>query len=530
MPSFQKRESCASPALSGGRGPNRDASRSLSGSVRRGPEDYPAEAFDQMQRLWGVKKFNDHQLRCVLRFEQGLEAETLRDAVQASLEAFPILGTRFVAGPKPCWVRLNRGSLDRAFVVARSREEFDQFLVSKVDENEGPQVRVCLLPSAPVSIAIKMNHMICDAADFKTYLYTLSALYPDSVPRPGSMLPGVSCDRSVRCVLRRFSLATRLKSLFVQSNQNNHARGIPFPLSRAPVSSGAAESSAAGKLSDAEDLQPFVLTRTLDSDRTESIKAYGRISGATINDILLTAYYRCLFRLLNLPAENLLRVPIMVDMRRYLVGTSSQGSLTNLTSTVSTHLRCRKSESFHDTLGRVKALMDERKRSYFGLNGFIKLDRIYRILGSRLANLILMWRLKNPLIAMTNMGVLDSKRLQFGHQRPTDAFLSSSIKYRPYFQLAVSCYDGKITLSSNLLGTKSDRNCILSLLDELADELLHADPYTLSKSSRGEGMHADTGTHKPSHTRAKASRIYGGAWGEKKEPAHVLVGSPLRAE
>jgi len=161
----------------------------------------------------------------------------------------------------------------------------------------------------------------------------------------------------------------------------------------------------------------------------------------------------------------------MVDMRRYLTEAGGASTLTNLTSTVSTELELRPAERFEETLGRVKATMDQRKRGNLGLNAFIKLDRTYRFLGDRFANRLLMTKLHHPLISMTNMGILDSTRLSFGGQRPKDAFLCGSIKYKPYFQLALSSFDGELTFSVNLLGNNSDRDRIQSLFDEIENEL-----------------------------------------------------------
>lgn len=414
---------------------------------------YTAEAFDQMQLLWEVKKFNDHQLRCVLRFKHCLGAETLKKAVHASIEALPILGTRYICGPRPHWTTLETSELGRAVVMARDETEFEEFVASKVDESIGPQVRVCLLNSEPFSIALKMNHMVCDAADFKAYIYFLAKLYSGVTPDPGYRPRGSSEDRSVRRVLKRFSLGVRVKSLLLESNQNNHSGGSRFPLS------------------ESGETRSLVLTRKLGHGRTATIKRYAKAKGATLNDVLLTAFYRCLFRRLNLSPGTLLRIPVMVDMRRYLPETKGSLPLSNLTSTVSTELNCKSGERFEDTLGRVKSVMDQRKRSNPGLNGFIKLDRAYRFLGRAIANRLLMAKMNHPLISMTNMGALDSHRMSFGDQHPCDAVFTGSIKYQPYFQLSVSSYDGELTLGVNLLGSNSDRDGILSFFDEMEAEL-----------------------------------------------------------
>ena len=128
--------------------------------------DFICEAFDQMQRAFDLNGFNDHQLHCVLRFDSGAapDAAILRRAVIASIEAIPILGTRYADGAKPRWVSLDPESCARAFVVAPTETDFETVLVARADEDCGPQVRVCLLDGRRSAVALTLNHMICHAA------------------------------------------------------------------------------------------------------------------------------------------------------------------------------------------------------------------------------------------------------------------------------------------------------------------------------------------------------------------------------
>ena len=196
-------------------------------------------------------------------------------------------------------------------------------------------------------------------------------------------------------------------------------------------------------------------------------------NGATLNDAVLAAYYRRLFQLFQLKPAVELQIPVMVDMRRYLGDGEEFKSLTNLTSMQVTRLDFKPGERFEGTLGRVKAVMDEKKGADIGLNGFIKLALLYGIFGDRIANRRLKSDLKQPLICMTNVGILDSGAMAFGNLRPNDAFLCGSIKYKPYFQVAMSSHDGQLTLSANLYGSAVDRDRIRSFLDEIEAELPH---------------------------------------------------------
>jgi NRPS condensation-like uncharacterized protein len=294
---------------------------------------------------------------------------------------------------------------------------------------------------------------VCDAAGFKEYLHFLCGIYSGLRADPAFRPAMITGDRSMRPVLERFGVWAQVRSLLFQRNENNFTRGDRFPLS------------------EGGEARPFILTRKLGRKTTTALRDYGRARGATLNDIVLTGYYRCLFQRLAPRPGAELQIPVMVDMRRYLLKSETCIALTNLTSTVITQLEYRPEQSFEDTLGKVKAIMDEKKSGDIGLNSFIKLNLIYRILGDRIARRLLRSVLKNPLICMTNVGVLDPARISFGKLRPNDAFLCGSIKYRPYFQLAMSSYEGEITLSVNLLGSADDQDSILSFFDEIAAEL-----------------------------------------------------------
>lgn len=415
--------------------------------------NYGAEVFDQIQLLFDSNGFNDHQLHCILRFDHGLNDDVLKKAVIASIEAIPILGTRYIACARPHWKSLDPKDFSRAFFVARAETELEDFVVSHVDEGLGPQVRVCILNSAPFIIALKMNHMVCDAADFKKYLYFLSTTYSRVIADPTYRPASITGDRSIDRVLKQFGSRVKLKSLLMQGKENNLTGGARFPLSNDGP------------------MRPFILVRKLPREKVATLKDCGKAKGATLNDVVLTSYYRCLFQRLALSPGTKLRIPIMVDMRRYIGKTGELESLTNLSSTVSTELEYKPGERFEETLCRAKSVMDQKKGTNLGLNGFIKLNLIYRVLGDRIANRLLKSMLKNPLICMTNIGVLDSALMSFGGLTPKDAFLCGSIKYKPYFQLAISSYDGELTLSANLLGSTKDRNCILSFLADIDAEL-----------------------------------------------------------
>ncbi len=415
--------------------------------------DYKAEIFDKVQHLYQARGFNDHELHARLRFDRRLDTDLLRRALIASIAAIPILGTRYVDGPGYRWTSLNPHAFDRSFVTAATEAELEAFMVSRSDESVGPQVSLCVHQADSTEVAIKLNHMISDAAGFKMYLDFLGQCYSQLAIDPGYRPPTIDGNRGIDAVLAHFSMRARLKALVWQHRDNNRQGNHGFPLSEGP------------------DAQPFIVEHRIEPARVLALKDYGRRNNATINDVTLTAYYRCLFRKLLLRDGDEVEIPIMVDMRRYLGEAGEFTALTNLTSMVSTRLDLVPDESFEGALGRIRALMLAKKSADIGLNVFVKLDLLFGALGSDRAGRVLAARLKQPFLCMTNIGILNPARMSFGGAQPRDAYVCGSIKYRPYFQLAVSSYNGALTFTVNQYGSRADREQIVSFLRDVDAEL-----------------------------------------------------------
>jgi NRPS condensation-like uncharacterized protein len=420
----------------------------------RGPSmNYRAELFDQMQLLYEETGFNDHQLHCIIRLRSCLDESVLRRAVSLSLGAIPILATRYVArAGRSRWESLPLADLERAFSTADDETAFEPAVTYRIQEGLGPQLRLCLSRGEKSAVAITMNHMIADAGGFKDYLYFLCATYSHLMRDASYTPPNITGDRGIRDLLREFGLKEKIGALIAQKADSNRAGSLCFPFD-----SG-------------NRVEPFIATRVVDRGKVARLKAYCKERGATINDAALAAYYRVLVRYIGPSATEGLEVPVMIDMRRYLKNKEFR-ALRNLASTTVTRLRLREDESFEETLGKAKLLMDTLKRQSLGLGGYAKISLLFGLCGDRLAFRLLRGALRHPLVCMTNIGELNQRRLAFDGVEVESAYMCGSIKRKPHFQLALSGFDGSLTLSSNLYGTEKDRSSIDAFLSEVEGEL-----------------------------------------------------------
>lgn len=414
---------------------------------------YNAEVFDKIQYLYDVTEFNDHQLHSMIWFYDRLDEEVLRKSVRMLLEVVPILSCIYQHN-NGCdyWESVGLSDFEGAFFVVYDQTEFDHFTTSKINELTGPQIKVCLYRSEKDALSIIMNHMVCDAGGFKQCLYLLSSLYSHLIEDP-EYFPDfiIHGDRSFQKVIKQIPFWNRLKSLLFHNRESNQTSKIQFPLSRD------------------KNIFPFILTREIKPAKFQKIRAYCKKHSVTINDVFLAAYYRALLQIIKVDG-NSLSIPIMVDMRRYLKKKEFD-ALNNLSSTIITHIQVSSSESFDETVSKISREMKRKKSTDIGVNGFVKLNLIFKLLNEKLSYKLTKAALKNPMICMTNIGILDDKKLVFKGTKIENAFLCGSIKYRPHFQIALSSFADTMMISSNLYGSQQDYDRITQFLTMVENQL-----------------------------------------------------------
>jgi NRPS condensation-like uncharacterized protein len=415
--------------------------------------DYQAELFDRMQLLFAETGFNDHMLHCEMRMDSRIDERKLHRATELALSSFPILATRFSERPTGAvWESIAGAKLERAFATAEDEKGFEAERTFRIREEEGPQLRVGLLHGERSALAVTINHMITDGAGLKDFIYFLCETYNRLRAEPQYRAPLLDGYRGILDVTRGFGTWAKLRALLGRGGRNNRPGGVAFPLK------------------EGGEKRPFIATRTIGREKTGELKAYCAARGATLNDAALAAYYRALFRSIGASARGRLEVPVMIDMRRYLPS-RELSALRNLSSTATTRLVVRECESFEESLLKAKAKMDELKGRAIGLGGFVKISML-SALGSKARTEKLLRRgLRNPLVCMTNIGELDSKKLRLDGSRVVSAYACGSIKYKPHFQMALSSFDGMITLSSNLYGGEDDERRVEAFLAEVELEL-----------------------------------------------------------
>ncbi len=395
------------------------------------------------------RKTHEPLIHCMIRLTGHIDEALLEKAVSLSTDAIPMIRSVFDRR-KHCWREAGFGGTDIVRVVCVDSQPdaaIQSLLAQTIDIFTEPQLSIIIAREENAdTLCIIMNHMVCDGAGFKEYLYLLAELYGKY--NYGSPLPALVCGpRSGLQMFKRFNLLEKLSILGLKHDLSAQKEQEPLVF----------EGDAA---------RPFFSTLGISLEQLESIRAFARSNGATVNDLFLTAYARVLHR-----ETGLIRVilPCPVDLRKYLLPGQKHG-ICNLTSNFICDITVDKDDNFLSTLGQISSQMAAQKASRNCLKSQMTLELFSRLVPFRVMEHVFHKMFKIPLVSYSNLGVLDGAIRSFGEIK--EAYLTGAIKRVPYFQIAVSTFQGRCTLSCNMYGTQGDQSRVERILREITDELL----------------------------------------------------------
>ena len=324
------------------------------------PDIMPANGHDVYNYVarYGLANY---QIQAVLRFDEHLDFERLSRAVRLSVDDQPVFGSRFVEHEPPLWKRL--ANIDKvefcSMVEAENQQEVIQhFVESPLDMDNDPMVKVALIRSEQYdTICIKNNHACCDGTGTKEYIQLLSEIYSVLDQDQGLFIPSPH-KRSRKDQDRLFNI------LDIADPEKEWIPGSEITKATWPFPWTQIQSDTA-----------HVLVCRLPEGQLEDMSAFSKSADATINDLLLTAYYRSMAKIGAPVYGEPMEIPVTVDLRRYLPDHKTE-SIRNFSGSEFTKLLLVQNESFSETLARIVLVMNEIKSNRPGLQSAIGLERL----------------------------------------------------------------------------------------------------------------------------------------------------------
>jgi NRPS condensation-like uncharacterized protein len=412
--------------------------------------------------------------------EGRIDEDRMKRAVRLSLDAEPVLGCRFVEGRwRPYWER--RNDLDRAKLfhlteTTHVEQELTRFLSTPMNPCADPLVQVEILRSGTDTLCVKVSHIAADGGGMKEYVDLLATIYRRLAEAPGyTPAPNLTGRRSLRQISGRFGVVDKLR--IVRSGLRDMGKSA-FPASYWSFPYGKAECLTEPK-------RAFVIRR-IGRERLRIIRAYGREQKATLNDLMLAAFYRGLHSLIKPePAANL-RLRVFADLRRYLPAARGE-AICNLSGLVHLNIGTEPGTTYDDTCVRVRDQMKAVRAGFPGLGDVSLSAIVFKWFPFSMARKQFRFALRRLIRSgnvppiLTNWGPIDPERADFGHVRVAHAFGAPPTVFPPFFSLTVTGFRETLTLCTGFLENAIERSKVEHLLAQMERELPGATLWTSSE-------------------------------------------------
>lgn len=446
-----------------------DISQPGIGKIPDSPDVMPANGHDIYNYIARYGMGNFHP-QAILRLDGRLDFDRLVSAVRLSVDAEPVLGCRFVEGNPPYWKRLENidevkfCSLEE---VSDPNTTVQRFLESPLDMDNDPKIKVKLIRSEECDIVgIKVNHACCDGTGIKEYVELVSAIY-SKLDGSGEEFVPIPSERGRRDQDRLFeSLGiTDPDSLWIPGSD------ILIPTWAFPWQQ---ETSNATRIA----------VCRISPDQVDAISSYAKSRGATVNDLILAAYYRAMLKM-GQPVYGVpMGINITIDLRRYLSDQKTE-ALRNFSGSVNTWLSMVENESFDETLSRVVYMMNDVKRGYPGLQSAIGLERLEKVSFKealayyKATSSIGKSRAKCPVYtgnrsipSLSNIGILSKQLIKMGNVNVSDYYIIPPIVSAPGLLLVANTYNGTMTLAAGFYENTVLSSDVERLLNTIKQEML----------------------------------------------------------
>ena len=415
-----------------------------------------AELWDKMHYLF--RDYNDRMVHVELHYDFEINIEALKTVLICFFEKAPVLHSSFTDNHiHPYWTVKDYDIDDILTVKEVSEEKLDfeinEFLVQYIPPDADIQMKVAVFNYGGKSaLCLVENHMCMDGGDLKYFMKALCKNYNDYVENKISPIDLRTGTRSYEAVYEDFTAGERKMAKNLYKNINTPDKH-GFPLTPDNIRD-----------------KSFIARRKLSAEKFDEIRAAGKKRGATINDMLLTSYFYSLYELANFDSKDSVSISCAIDLRRHIKDNSDQG-VTNQTAWMQCKVPERGKDIFETLEYVIRSSNQFKQDRFMGLHGLPLLSLGYKIMPHAASEEIIKVGYANPLLAMSNIGILEVDKLALEGHEPTDGFMSGAVKYKPYVLLSATSMRKELTLSMCVRGNEEDKKIVEHFFDLLEKNL-----------------------------------------------------------
>lgn len=412
-----------------------------------------AELWDKMQYLF--RNYYDRMVHAVLYYDGPIDVATLKTVLVGTIEKVPVLHASFHdSAINPYWV-VEDYSIDDVLTVKDIDKDLlegaiEEFITQSIPVESNVQFKMAVFNADGKStLCMIVNHMCFDGGDFKYFLKKLALNYNSAIN--GNPIINIKTGtRSYDQVYTKLDEEDKEVAKNLYKNISQVKDEHYFPLTP-----------------DHPNDRSMINRSKIDKETFAKFRKIGKHYGVTINDLMLAVYMHSLYEFGNYPKTDTVTIPCMVDLRRHVEGGEDAGGLTNHTG----FMQCSVEgvgENVNETL--VKVLQSVRKSKhdqFMGLYSLPLLKLAYTILPYAISEIAIKIGYLNPLIGMSNIGVLDPSLLSLNGLNLVDGFMTGAVKYKPYMQLALTSLNGELTMTIAIRGNEEDKKAVARFFEIL---------------------------------------------------------------
>lgn len=402
-----------------------------------------AELWDKMHYLF--RDFNDRMVHVELNYDFIPDIEALKTVIICAFEKVPVLHSKFVDTKLSTHWEVKSYDIDDVFSVSypeNVEDAVDEFLTQYIAPDADIQMKFALfIKDGKSTLCMVENHMCMDGGDLKYFLQAFCDNYSKYVTDGISPVEFRTGSRSYDDVYSGFSKteAGVAQRLFKNINaKDNHK----FPLTPNNIRD-----------------KSFIARKKFSEETLAKLKVKGKELGATINELLLASYFYSVYELAGYPKTDKVMISNAIDLRRHMDNVEDKG-FTNHTSWMQCAIPERGRDIFETVQYVVRSSNKFKKDKFMGLYGLPLLNFGYNILPHAASEEIIKIGYSNPLMAMSNIGILKGADFALAGHEPTDAFMSGAVKYKPFVLLTATTYRNVITLSMCVRGNEEDKKIV----------------------------------------------------------------------
>ena len=401
---------------------------------------------------------SDCQMHLVIQFDTQLDEEIVQEATYQVTQAVPILGCRFIEdGIKACFsmpTPIGKNIFFDMLQTETTENDIREFIAAPPESLHSNLWHVRLFRARTNDIlCIKLNHTCSDAAGLLKIYHLLAASYTRLSKGTTEPVQATYTDRAAIPFLHNLGIEDPRQAWKPQPPIKDDSMVFPHKGNR--------------------NLVPSFCTKLLPSATFKKMKTYGITHGATINDLLLTAFYRALFKITECENNHVGRISVSIDLRSQMpshehrIAANTSAAFTAATEYI-------EHETFQDTLQRVSSMMSDLKKTHAEIPIAAIMETFGLMPFSAVRQMMASMReiaLDNKFVSITLSNVGKITPEIFADSSPVDAYFIGPAMFTPGLMLTASGYADTLMLAVNYFSSDIEEDIVQILLNEIAYDL-----------------------------------------------------------